>query len=84
MIYLLRILYFLCFRVLLTEAQVDYFVVHLGGLTIDLFVGFLLFFDKTRLLGALMCSSFHLMNSQLFSIGLWTHAVDRLFFRALV
>jgi hypothetical protein len=56
-------------RLIMTEAQVDYFVVHLGGLTIDLFVGFLLFFDVTRPLGVLMCSSFHLMNSQIFSIG---------------
>ena len=75
---LLPLLYFLFSRVLLTEAQVDYFVVHLGGLTIDLFVGFLLFFDKTRLLGVFMCTPFHLMNSQLFSIGLWRWFTDAL------
>ncbi|PVD37474.1 hypothetical protein C0Q70_00064 [Pomacea canaliculata] len=59
------------FRFVLTSGQVDYFIVHLGGLTIDLVIGFLLFFNKTRLLGFLICSSFHLMNSQLFSIGMF-------------
>nr|KAG5704166.1 hypothetical protein BaRGS_009696 [Batillaria attramentaria] len=56
------------FRLVMTTDEVDYFVVHLGGLTIDLFIGFLLFFDKTRLLAFIICSSFHLMNSQLFKI----------------
>ncbi|KAK7493351.1 hypothetical protein BaRGS_00015477 [Batillaria attramentaria] len=59
------------FRLVMTNDEVDYFVVHLGGLTIDLFIGFLFFFDKTRLLAFIFCSSFHLMNSQLFSIGMF-------------
>ncbi|XP_070186460.1 vitamin K-dependent gamma-carboxylase-like isoform X2 [Littorina saxatilis] len=63
------------FKFVMTEEQVDYVVVHLGGLTIDLFVGFLLFFDKTRLMGMLISGSFHLMNSQLFSIGMFPWAM---------
>ncbi|XP_050394732.2 vitamin K-dependent gamma-carboxylase [Patella vulgata] len=58
-------------KFMLTEEQIDLFVVHLGGLTIDLSIGFLFFFDKTRPLAFLVCSSFHLMNSQMFSIGMF-------------
>ena len=58
-----------CLRLLLTDVQVDDVVVHLGGLTIDLSVSFLLFFNRTRVFGIVLCSSFHLVNSQLFAIG---------------
>ncbi|XP_046350529.1 vitamin K-dependent gamma-carboxylase-like [Haliotis rufescens] len=60
------------FKFLLTEDQIDIFIVHLGGLTLDMFVGFLLFFDKTRALGMFFCSGFHLMNSQMFHIGMFS------------
>lgn len=62
------------FRLFLTEDQIGYFVVHLGGLIIDLFLGFFLFFDGTRKIAFLIGTSFHLMNSQIFSIGMfpWT------------
>ena len=53
----------------MTPEQVDIFVVHLGGLMIDLFVGFLLLHEKSRTPGLLVSSMFHIMNSQLFSIG---------------
>jgi len=56
-------------RLLLSEGQVSLYIVHLGGLLIDLSTGFFLFFDKTRPLAFLFGASFHLMNSQLFSIG---------------
>lgn len=58
----------------LSNHFIDHFVVHICGLTFDLIQGFLLFFDKTRPLGFLCGSSFHLMNSQMFSIGMfpWT------------
>lgn len=59
------------FRLLMSEEQVSIFVVHLGGLIIDLFMGFLLFFDKTRPVAFLFGASFHLMNSQLFTIGMF-------------
>jgi len=51
--------------------MIDFVVVHLGGFTYDISVGFLLFFDQTRIIGFVLCLSFHLMNSQLFSIGLY-------------
>ncbi|XP_023932515.1 vitamin K-dependent gamma-carboxylase [Lingula anatina] len=59
---------------ILTDEQIDLYVVHLGGLTIDLFIGFVYFFDATRPIGFVIGSLFHLMNSQMFSIGMfpWT------------
>ncbi|CAG5134217.1 unnamed protein product [Candidula unifasciata] len=62
-------------RMLLTESQIDLYIVHLGGLLIDLSMGFLLFFDKTRVFGLVVSASFHLMNSQLFSIGMFPYAM---------
>lgn len=62
------------FKFFLSNAMIDFVVVHIGGLVIDLFIGFLLFFDKTRPIAFVVGSSFHLMNSQIFSIGMfpWT------------
>ena len=57
------------FKLFLTHEQITLFIVHYSGLFIDLFVGFMLFFDKTRILGTLISSSFHLMNSRMFNIG---------------
>ncbi|KAL5019128.1 hypothetical protein ScPMuIL_004850 [Solemya velum] len=59
------------FTLFLTNDQIDLFIVHGGGLVIDLFVGFVLFFDKTRPMGILMAASFHLMNSTMFQIGMF-------------
>ena len=58
----------------LSNHFIDHFVVHICGLTFDMIEGFLLFFEKTRPLGFLFGSFFHLMNSQMFSIGMfpWT------------
>ena len=36
---------------------------------IDLFSGFLFFFDQTRYLAMIFTGMFHTMNSQMFSIG---------------
>jgi vitamin K-dependent gamma-carboxylase len=55
--------------------QITVFIIHNGGLFIDLFVGWLLFFDKTRLIGTLISSSFHLMNSRMFNIGMFPYAM---------
>ncbi|XP_076460151.1 vitamin K-dependent gamma-carboxylase-like [Babylonia areolata] len=63
------------FKLVMTESQVDLIVVHLGGLIIDLSVGFLLFFDKTRPLGILISFSFNSMNSRLFAIGMFPYAM---------
>lgn len=51
------------------------FIVHGGGLFIDLFSGFMLFFDKTRLLGTIISSSFHIMNSRMFNIGMFPYTM---------
>ncbi|XP_033108157.1 vitamin K-dependent gamma-carboxylase-like [Anneissia japonica] len=63
------------FRLLLTNEQIDLYVVHLGGLLLDLFIGFFLYFDKTRLFAAFFCASFHTMNSQMFQIGMFPYVM---------
>ncbi|GFR98774.1 vitamin K-dependent gamma-carboxylase-like [Elysia marginata] len=63
------------FKYFLTPTQVDVFIVHLGGLVIDLFVGFLLLHEKLRPVGLLISSTFHLMNSQMFSIGMFPYGM---------
>ncbi|GLG93989.1 Vitamin K-dependent gamma-carboxylase [Gryllus bimaculatus] len=60
------------FKLILSPEQVDYYIVHLSGFLLDLTIGFWLLFDKTRPFAFFFCSSFHLMNSRLFSIGLGT------------
>lgn len=60
---------------MLSDDQISWIVVHLGGLFIDLFSGFFLFFDSTRLFGTLIVSSFHIMNAQLFSIGMFPYTM---------
>lgn len=64
------------FRLVLTDEQIDLFIVHICGLTVDMFGGVLLLFDRTRPIGILILSSFHIMNSTMFSIGK-TAMVDR-------
>ncbi|XP_059145030.1 vitamin K-dependent gamma-carboxylase-like isoform X2 [Physella acuta] len=63
------------FTYLLSYSQIDMYVVHLGGLLIDLSIGFLLFFNKTRLSGLFIATSFHLMNANLFQIGMFPFAM---------
>jgi vitamin K-dependent gamma-carboxylase len=63
------------FKYFLTLDQITLFVVHHGGLIIDLFSGYLLFFDSTRIIGTLMTSSFHIMNSRMFNIGMFPYAM---------
>ena len=45
------------FRSILTDDQIDLFIVHLGGFTIDLCVGPMLLFDTTRPLALVMVRS---------------------------
>ncbi|XP_014681352.1 PREDICTED: vitamin K-dependent gamma-carboxylase-like [Priapulus caudatus] len=59
------------FRLMLTEAQTDYFIVHLGGFLLDLTIGFFLFIDVSRPYAVFFCTSFHLMNAQIFQIGMF-------------
>ena len=50
------------FKIFLSESQVSLYIVHLGGLILDLTVGYLLFFDATRIIGVFMSTSFHIMK----------------------
>ena len=54
----------------MTNEQITLILVHVCGLFFDLFIGFVLFFDFSRPVGMIFCASFHLMNSQLFNIGM--------------
>ncbi|XP_064603539.1 vitamin K-dependent gamma-carboxylase-like [Liolophura sinensis] len=65
---------FFPFKLFLSTDQIDLYIVHLGGLFLDLTIGYLLFFDVTRPYAFFFGGSFHLMNSQIFSIGMfpWT------------
>ncbi|XP_078494473.1 vitamin K-dependent gamma-carboxylase [Ciona intestinalis] len=62
-------------RLFMSETMMDLVVVHIGGFLLDISAGFLLFFDKTRWIGFIFCSSFHLMNSQMFNIGMFPYAM---------
>ncbi|XP_054254557.1 vitamin K-dependent gamma-carboxylase [Indicator indicator] len=63
------------FRVVLSEELTSRLVVHGGGLLLDLSAGFLLFFDASRPLALLLVTYFHCMNSQLFSIGMFSYTM---------
>ncbi|PRD22065.1 UNVERIFIED_CONTAM: Vitamin K-dependent gamma-carboxylase [Trichonephila clavipes] len=57
------------FRFLLTDDQITYFVVHLGGFLLDLTVGFFMLMEFSRPYAFLFCGLFNLMNSRMFAIG---------------
>lgn len=59
------------FKLFLTTKQTDFFIVHWFGFIFDLTVGFWMLFDKTRIPAMIFCTAFHLMNSRLFSIGMF-------------
>ncbi|XP_071547646.1 vitamin K-dependent gamma-carboxylase [Panulirus ornatus] len=59
------------FRQVLNNDNIDFFVIHLGGFTLDLTLGFFLFFDATRRPALVFGAAFHLMNSMIFSIGMF-------------
>ncbi|KAF7236674.1 Vitamin K-dependent gamma-carboxylase [Varanus komodoensis] len=63
------------FRLVLSEEMTSLLVVHGGGLALDLTAGFLLFFDATRPAALFFVSYFHCMNSQLFSIGMFSYTM---------
>uniref|UniRef100_A0A8C8DTX7 Vitamin K-dependent gamma-carboxylase n=1 Tax=Oryzias sinensis TaxID=183150 RepID=A0A8C8DTX7_9TELE len=63
------------FKVVLPVELVSLLVVHGGGLVLDLTAGFLLFFDATRPYAFFFVSYFHCMNSQLFSIGMFSYTM---------
>ncbi|CAJ0948335.1 unnamed protein product [Ranitomeya imitator] len=63
------------FKLLLSEEMTSLIVVHWGGLILDLTAGYLLFFDITRPIAMFFVSYFHCMNSQLFSIGMFSYTM---------
>ena len=56
-------------RLMLSEDQVDLWIIHRGGFIIDLLAGFALSCQSTRLIGVVFVTAFHLMNSFIFAIG---------------
>uniref|UniRef100_A0A8C4GZJ3 Vitamin K-dependent gamma-carboxylase n=1 Tax=Dicentrarchus labrax TaxID=13489 RepID=A0A8C4GZJ3_DICLA len=67
--------YSMSYLVLFSMELVNLLVVHGGGLFLDLTAGYLLFFDATRPYGFVFVSYFHCMNSQLFSIGMFSYTM---------
>ncbi|XP_068608811.1 vitamin K-dependent gamma-carboxylase [Brachionichthys hirsutus] len=63
------------FKTILPVELINLLVVHGGGLVLDLTAGYLLFFDATRPFGFCFVSYFHCMNSQLFSIGMFSYTM---------
>uniref|UniRef100_A0A8C5H6I0 Vitamin K-dependent gamma-carboxylase n=1 Tax=Gouania willdenowi TaxID=441366 RepID=A0A8C5H6I0_GOUWI len=63
------------FKAILPVELVNLLVVHGGGLVLDLTAGYLLFFDATRPYAFFFVSYFHCMNSQLFSIGMFSYTM---------
>ncbi|KAK2871355.1 hypothetical protein Q8A67_023882 [Cirrhinus molitorella] len=63
------------FKFILPVELVSLMVVHGGGLILDLTAGYLLFFDATRPVAFFFVSYFHCMNSQLFSIGMFSYTM---------
>ncbi|XP_076754527.1 gamma-glutamyl carboxylase isoform X2 [Xylocopa sonorina] len=61
------------FKLFLTTEQTDFFIVHWSGFIFDLTVGFCMLLDKTRIPAMISCTAFHLMNSRLFSIGMFPY-----------
>ncbi|KAM6902530.1 vitamin K-dependent gamma-carboxylase [Xenentodon cancila] len=63
------------FKAILPVELVSLLVVHGGGLILDLTAGYLLFFDATRPYAIFFVTYFHCMNSQLFSIGMFSYTM---------
>ena len=70
------------FRFFVSNEFIELYMVHICGLIFDLSEGFLLLFDKTRPVGLFFGAMFHLMNSQMFHIGMfpWTMLATLPFF----
>jgi len=63
------------FTAIIPPEVVNFVIVHVGGATLDLIGGWLLFFDLTRPLGIFLVQQFHLMNAQMFSIGMFPYVM---------
>lgn len=60
---------------MISEQSIDYYVVHVFGFVLDASVGFLLCFDPTRKMAIMITTVFHLMNSQIFAIGMFPYVM---------
>jgi vitamin K-dependent gamma-carboxylase len=58
----------------LSDTFISQYIVHVTGFLLDLLVGPCLLFDRTRPFAILALTSFHCMNSQMFSIGMFPYA----------
>ncbi|CAG5118116.1 unnamed protein product, partial [Candidula unifasciata] len=63
------------FKTFLSEDEINVYIVHCGGLLIDLSLGFLLFFDKTRIFGLIVSTTFNTMNALIFRIGMFPYTM---------
>ncbi|EGI61953.1 PREDICTED: vitamin K-dependent gamma-carboxylase [Acromyrmex echinatior] len=61
------------FKIFLSTEQIDFLIVHWFGFIFDLSVGFWMLFEKTRIPSMVFCTTFHLMNSRLFNIGMFPY-----------
>ncbi|XP_025156701.1 vitamin K-dependent gamma-carboxylase isoform X2 [Harpegnathos saltator] len=59
------------FHFFLTTEQTDFLIVHWFAFVFDLSVGFWMLLEKTRIPAMVLCTAFHLMNTRLFSIGMF-------------
>ncbi|CAH2232616.1 jg14809 [Pararge aegeria aegeria] len=59
------------FKLILTTAQTDYLIVHWFVFVFDLTVALWMMWSRTRHVAMVFCALFHLMNSRLFSIGMF-------------
>uniref|UniRef100_A0A0A9YUT8 Vitamin K-dependent gamma-carboxylase n=1 Tax=Lygus hesperus TaxID=30085 RepID=A0A0A9YUT8_LYGHE len=60
-------------RLFLSFHQIDLWIIHVFGFLLDLTVGFLMYIDRTRPVASLFLISFHLMNAQMFYIGMFPY-----------
>ncbi|XP_018368720.1 PREDICTED: vitamin K-dependent gamma-carboxylase [Trachymyrmex cornetzi] len=61
------------FKIFLSTEQIDFLIIHWFGFIFDLSVGFWMMLEKTRIPSMVFCTTFHLMNSRLFNIGMFPY-----------
>ncbi|XP_076269277.1 gamma-glutamyl carboxylase [Rhynchophorus ferrugineus] len=61
------------FRIFLSTELIDYLIIHWFGFVLDLTVGFWMLLEFSRPIAMIFCAMFHLMNSRLFSIGMFPY-----------
>lgn len=61
------------FKIVLTTEQIDFLIIHWFAFIFDLSVGFWMLLEKTRIPAMVFCTAFHVMNSRLFSIGMFPY-----------